>query len=390
MAKMPLRLQFARLLVVVIFVWPFVNVAYLYPGSTVEINFFFVFPAIALAPEALLDDKWTLLLLIPTVALAAALSSVGAGLRVIVGVIPLLFLMGLYRSFASRGWELIPRRIAYRALQGFVGFSVIQYINLNVFTIVPGWLTDGLTAIVPRYMTTPYDEFGIRGVQGWASEPSSAAMTCFAFAIVAVLQEPEKRWRILCLFSAMAVFNKSIYAVALLALLGIALLFEAKNKMISVLALLPLTVGITYFLFRSGRVVELQNAILIYGLSEVSSPQFLRVGQIIYPLTAFPHIYKPVDLFGFAMEPLGLLPLLVGYGSLFGCVIYCRAILAPFRSNGAKSMTLALTSAFVFSFVISPDFVPLIVSFAYAIKPRPSESMARNELRGRWLGRLIT
>jgi hypothetical protein len=43
-----------------------------------------------------------------------------------------------------------------------------------------------MAVIVPRYMDAPYDDLGTRGVQGWASEPSSAAMTCFSFCAVAM------------------------------------------------------------------------------------------------------------------------------------------------------------------------------------------------------------
>jgi hypothetical protein len=386
---MPLRLQFARVLIVVSFVWPFINVAHFYPDSTIEINFFLIFLAIGLAPEAMLNDKWSLLLLIPAVGVAALGSSVEAGLRIIVGVIPLLFLLGLYRSFAIRGRELIPRSVAYRALQAFVGFSAVQYIDQNFISIIPGWLTDALTVLLPRYTSTPYDEFGIRGVQGWASEPSGAAMTCFAFAAVAVLQQPEGRWRVLTLFAAMALFNKSIYAIALLAVLGLALLFEMKNKIATLSALVPLVAGVAYFIFHSGRVLELRNNVLIYGLSEASNKEFFRLGQIVYPLAAFPGIYKPVELFGLKMEPLGLLPLLVGYGSLIGCLIYYRVVIARFLSCRPKSLTLALASAAVFSFVISPDFVPIAVAFAYTVRAR-TESRIEAASWTRWLRRLLT
>lgn len=387
---MPLRLQLARLLIVVSFVWPFVNTTYFYPSSTIETNFFFVFLAIGLAPEALLNDRWSLVLLIAAVGVAALGSSVEAGLRMIIGVIPLLFLLGLYRSFAIRGRELIPHSVAYRALQAFVGFSAVQYIDQNFISIIPVWLTDALTLLVPRYTSTPYDEFGIRGVQGWASEPSAAAMTCFAFATVAVLQQPERRWRVLGLFAAMALLNKSIYAIALLALFGLALLFEMKNKVAILSALVPLVGGLTYFIFHSGRVLELRSSVLIYGLSEASNREFLRLGQIIYPLAVFPGIYKPVELFGIKMEPLGLLPLLVGYGSLIGCLIYYRVVIARLLSGCLKSPTLALACAAVFSFVISPDFVPIAVAFAYTVRAMRSESPVRAASWARWLRRLLT
>ncbi len=82
----------------------------------------------------------------------------------------------------------------------FVGFSIAQTADMQLFPVLPGWLTDALINIVPRYSGTPYDEFGIHGVQGWASEPSGAAVMGAAFALVAILQRPSRRWRVLALF----------------------------------------------------------------------------------------------------------------------------------------------------------------------------------------------
>ena len=62
MTDIPVRWRVAQALVVISFVWPYVNVQHFSPESTIEINFFFVFAAASLAPEMLLDDAVALVL----------------------------------------------------------------------------------------------------------------------------------------------------------------------------------------------------------------------------------------------------------------------------------------------------------------------------------------
>ena len=110
------------------------------------------------------------------------------------------------------GRNPIPANLAYRCLQVFTAFCMLQSVQFHLFPIIPDWFSDALTAIVPRGdAAVPYDDEGIRGVQGWASEPSSAGLMCIAFALVAIVQRPDRRWRVLALFVLVLLMNKSIY-----------------------------------------------------------------------------------------------------------------------------------------------------------------------------------
>lgn len=364
-----LRFDLARLLVVVTFVWPFVNFSYFFPDATVEINFLLVFAAIGLAPGLLFEDFRSSLLAIAVITVAAIWGPSSSALRLLIGVVPSLFLVSLYRYFLSRGKELIPRGIAYKALLLFVGFSVLQYINFNVFPVIPEWLTNCLTILVPRYMDVPYDEFGIRGVQGWASEPSGAALTCFSFCVVAVQQQPEKRWRILLLFAVLAVVNRSVYSMLFLILLVLACLWHVKSRLRALSAVIAFVLVFSYFAVRTNRVAELHEHLDTYGLNDESNRELARFTQILYPMASFPRMYDPVTVFENEMQPLGLLPLLVGYGSVFGLFLYYRIIFRSFRLSQAESKPLGLAAIVVLSFMSPPDFVPAIVAFTYAMKP---------------------
>ncbi len=365
-----LRLQLAKFLVVVNFVWPFINTSYFFPRSTVETNFLPVFLAIGLAPELLFEDLISLVLIIAAVLLAAVWGPTDSGLRLIIGALPCLFLLTLYRHFRSRGKELIPSSLAYSALLVFVGFCVLQHVNFNLLPIIPDWLTKGLATIIPRYMDAPYDEFGMRGVQGWASEPSSAAMTCFAFSVVAMQQEPKKRWHILFAFGVLAALNKSVYGMLFLVFLGVATVWGMRRKLHALFVLIPIGAAFSYFVSQSGRVIQLREELLVFGLSQDTNRELLRFAQIVYPIRAFPGMYNPVSLFGLDMQPLGLLPLLIGYGSVIGGILYYRLALRRFHLIEAESTPLALAGVFVLTFMSSANFLPVIVAFAYATAPK--------------------
>lgn len=384
-----LRLTLAKFLVVVSFVWPFINANYFFPESTVEINFLLVFLAIGLFPEVFFEDTTSTLLIVAAVATAAVFGTVDSALRLIIGAVPCLFLVGLYRYFLRRGEELIPSPVAYCSLLAFVGFCVLQQTNLNLFPIIPDWLTNGLSTIVPRYMDAPYDEFGMRGVQGWASEPSSAAMTCFAFSVVAMQQAPKKRWHVLLAFAALSALNKSVYGILFLVFLAVVSIYGMRRKLYLLLGVIPVGVVLSYFVLQSSRVTELRENLLIFGLSQDTNRELLRLAQIVYPVMAFPRMYSPVSVFGLDMQPLGLLPLLIGYGGIIGCILYTRLTFCSSHLIEAKSMLLALATAFVLAFMASADFIPVIVAFAYATAPEKVAIPAwGHPSRISWLGQL--
>lgn len=369
MRFLSLRLNAARFLVAVNFVWPFVNAAYFFPESTVEVNFLPVFLAVGLAPEILFEDLASLTLILATVGLAALWGSQDSALRLIVGTVPILFLISLHRRFLRSRQQLIPRFVAYSALAVFVGFSVLQYIDFNLFSFIPGWFKSAMAVAVPRYMDEPYDEFGTRGVQGWASEPSGAALTCFSFCVVAMRQDPQKRWGILLGFAILTAVNKSIYGIFLLALLGLGCLWHFRNKLYALLLAIPLGGAFAYFVRQSSRLAEVREGLLVLGLSQDTNRELARFAQMTYPLSAFPGMYKPVSIFGIDMQPLGLLPLLIGYGSVVGIIVYFRLAVLRLRFADRKSVPLALATTLVLSFLSPASFVPVIVAFVYALAP---------------------
>lgn len=363
------RLRLARFLVLVSFVWPFVNANYFFPDSPVEINFVLVFVAIGLVPEVLLEDWISLVLVVASAAAASIWGTTDAALRIIIGTTPCLFVVGLFRHFLRGGEELIPKRVAYSALLAFVAFCLLQEVHFNVRPIIPDWLTSGLTVIVPRYMDTPYDDLGTRGVQGWASEPSSAAMTCFSFCAVAMQQDPKKRWRILLIFAFLAGLNKSVYAMLFLILLGLACIFHSEKKRDALVALVPFGAMVAFFLVQSTRFAEVRDSFAIFGADQEVNRELLRLGQIVYPLSAFPRVYDPVIIFGITMQPLGLLPLLIGFGSVFGAILYWRLMFGGLSLSEARWRPLGLAALLSLSFLASPDFIPMIVAFAYGTGP---------------------
>lgn len=365
-----LRLRLARFLVVVSFVWPFVNASYFFPDSLVEINFVLVFVAMGLVPEVFLEDGISLLLIAGAAAVATIWGTADAALRIIVGTVPFIFIVGLYRHFLRRGGELIPRRVAYSALVVFVGFCLLQEVHFSGRPIIPDWLTSGLAAIVPRYMDAPYDDLGTRGVQGWASEPSSAAMTCFSFCAVAMQQDPKKRWHILLIFGFLTALNKSVYAMLFLILLGLACIFHSERKRDALAALVPFGALVAYFLAQSARIAEVRDSLTIFGADQEVNRELLRLGQIVYPLSAFPRMYNPVVIFGINMQPLGLLPLLIGFGSVIGAVLYWRLMFGGLPLSEARWKPLGLAALLSLSFLASPDFIPMIVAFAYGMAPK--------------------
>jgi hypothetical protein len=65
-----------------------------------------------------------------------------------------------------------------------------------------------------------------------------------------------------------------------------------------------------------------------------------------------------------------LLPLLAGYGSIFGLALYLRLALFKSSLRNAQSFPVAVTMLFILSFIVPPDLTPAIVAFAYAATPK--------------------
>jgi hypothetical protein len=364
-----LRLGIARFLVIFSFVWPFINANYLFPQAEFEVNFLPVLLAVVLAPEIFAADGIAMVLLGGTLAVAAFWGSTNAVLRLAIGAVPCLFLINFQQYCLSHKQELIPQSIAYRTLQVFVGFSVLQWVDFYVHPVIPGLVTNILTTVVPRYSGQPYDELGLRGVQGWASEPSGAAVVCFSFAVVAVQQDPKKRWRVLLILAILLLVNKSVYGLVLLLILGLVYLLFIRHKSYSILGLATLAAGILLYASRSVRLTEVIETALLYGADPSLNIDLARVNQIVFPLVAFPKLYMPFNVFGVEMQPLGLLPLLVGYGSVLGLALYLRLAFFKLPLQNARSLPLAFVALVLLSLVVPSDLIPAIIAFGYAVAP---------------------
>lgn len=373
-----LRLTVGRALVVVSFIWPFFNFDLILPGNSMEVNFLFVFLAALILPEIFLDEWRSIVFAVPAFLVALICSSPTSCLRLIAAIVPLHFVFNLTRELRARGLELVPFNVAYRALKIFVLFCTAQTIQMNYFHILSATHSNLLVAIIPRYMTIPYDSLGVHGVQGWASEPSSAGLTSIAFALVAIHQKPELRWRVMAWFACLLMLNKSIYAAILAVLLLVACLQSLRRKVLATLALIPTGVLVATYMVYSGRVAILRESLMIDGLSSESNHELARFVQILSPLQQLPHIYKPVILFGrWVMEPMGLLPLVAGYGSIFGVLWLFYILKKNFPFNQIRMRPFWLLALFVLLFIASADLICSIVALAVFVVP--SGDGLRNE-----------
>jgi hypothetical protein len=367
----PSRLALARILVVFSFVWPFFNYNLVDPGNMTEVNFLPVFLAALLAPEILLRDKWSVLLALPVFAVALFWANPTAPMRLVIGIVPLIFVLNLTRHLREQGQELIPANVADRCLQVFIAFCLLQTVQFNLFRVIPEWLTATFTALVPRYNAVPYDDAGVRGVQGWASEPAGAALFCIALALVDIHQRPDRRWRVLALFALLVLLNKSIYSLVFLILLSLCLLFTLRRRVVSLLAIVPFSVAALLYAAHSKRLSELQVNFISGGFSFESNKELMRFAQMLLPLEHFPRIYQPLTLYGAAvMEPMGLLPLLAGYGSVMGLVWLGYFLWRNVPRGRYRQRSLMLTAGFVLLVMAPPDLIPAVVAFAVFLVPR--------------------
>jgi hypothetical protein len=264
--------------------------------------------------------------------------------------------------------------VAYRALKVFVLFCAAQTVQMSYFHLIPAAISNVLVSIVPRYWTVPYDHLGVHGVQGWASEPSSAGLTTIAFALVAIHQKPELRWRVMAWFACLLMLNKSIYATILAVLLLVACLQSLRRKVLATLALIPAGALVAAYMVHSSRVATLRENLLIDGLNSESNHELARFVQILSPLQQLPHIYKPVILFGsWVMEPMGLLPLVAGYGSIFGVLWLIYILRKNFPLSQIRMRPFWLIALFVLLFIASADLICSIVALAVFLVPRDDE-----------------
>jgi hypothetical protein len=284
----------------------------------------------------------------------------------------------------EQGRDLIPSGLAYRALQILVAFSIMQTVQFKLFPVIPEWLTASLMAIVPRYNAIPYDDFGIRGVQGWASEPAGAAMMCFAFSIVAIIERPDRLRRVFFIFILFLLVNKSVYALVMATLLGLCCLAPMKRKFYSLLAIVPMSVLAFLYVALSSRFSSLRDSLLINGMNGSFNSDLMRFVQILSPIQQFPFIYKPpivrYDNAFVVMEPIGLFPLVVGYGSVLGVAWLAYILWRNFPRRPSPSRPLAMVAGFVLLFIAPPDLIPSVVALAVCLVPRTMQTASGGDV----------
>jgi hypothetical protein len=368
------RLAVARLLVAFCFVWPYFNYVLVDSDSRVEINFLPVFLAALLLPEVTLREPRSILLALPVFCMPLIGGNPVASLRLATGIVPFHFVLNLTRHLRDKGCDLFPPNLAYRALQLLVCFCVAQTVDVQFLPILPGWLTDALVNILPRYSGMPYDEFGIRGVQGWASEPSGAAVMGITYALVAIVQRPSRRWSALAWFAALAALNKSVYVLMFLVLLSLACLATISRRRHALLASVPVFLIVVLLIARSARLVDLHSDLMINGASSSTNNEMARITQILSPLAQFPRLYEPPVLFGgIVLEPMGLLPLVAGYGSIPGIVWLFFILRRNFPLHRIPLRPLALLAGAVLLVFTAPDFVPAVAALAFFMVPENRE-----------------
>jgi hypothetical protein len=374
-----LRLYLARLLVALAFLWPFVNYESLgFPGHA-EVNFIPAFFAAALLPEVTLRNKRGVLLSLLLFGIAWWGSGTEGLIRLAIGVIPVLFIFNLTLYLGENKGYLFGPNLAYRALQVLALFSLMQTIDLGL-PIIPRWFTHVLTTIIPRYTPSGYDDSGIRGVQGWASEPAGAALMGIAFALVDVVRCPQRRWRVLSILVMLLLLNHSIYALVLTLLFALCCLSTLGRKIYLFLFAAVFSAASLLYIENSARFAEMQTALEMGGLSLETNRELQRVAQIFFPLLQFPHIYSPPQLPAYdgSLAPLGLLPVVIAYGSIGGVVWLVWLYRSYFGHERLPYACFAFLAGFVLLFMASPDMVPSIVALSTFLVYEPAAHKVRN------------
>ena len=74
------------------------------------------------------------------------------------------------------------------------------------------------------------------------------------------------------------------------------------------------------------------------------------------------------------MEPMGLIPLVIGYGSVFGLLWIAYMILHNWPSCRVPQRPLALIAALVLLMMTAPDLIPSVVALAVCLVPRTRQT----------------
>jgi predicted MFS family arabinose efflux permease len=79
------------------------------------------------------------------------------------------------------------------------------------------------------------------------------------------------------------------------------------------------------------------------------------------------------------MEPMGLLPLLAGYGGVTGLVWLGCLLWRNAPREGLPQRLLLITTGIVLLFMAPPDLIPVVIAFAIFLVPRNQPGGARQK-----------
>lgn len=138
-----------------------------------------------------------------------------------------------------------------------------------------------------------------------------------------------------------------------------------RRKLYSLLAILFLALATMFYVASSGRIAELKTRILMDGVDRASNVELIRFAQLLYPLQQFPHIYRPPTLFGaVVMEPMGLLALLAGYGSVPGILWLAYIQWRNFPFGRVALRPFALIAGLLLLVMVPADLIPSILALS--------------------------
>src|SRR5208282_5233871 len=93
-------------------------------------------------------------------------------------------------------------------------------------------------------------------------------------------------------------------------------------------------------------------------------------------LQHFPQVYEPPTLYGgIVMEPMGLLPLVAGYGSVLGVVWLGYFLWRNFPRRQFPMRLLIGLAALILLFMSPPDLIPAVVALCVFLVPRRGPQM---------------
>jgi hypothetical protein len=363
----------ARFLITLNFCFPFINGEAL-TGIPFELNIIPLLLAAILVPAICAYGGRELALLALAVAACFLFADLDRASRLAFNMLPFILCMSYIRFCARRHIDVLYGPIVYAAYLLFTALCIYQALHNAGFLAMPGNLVAFLDFALPRYMQTSYDDLGLRGVQGWASEPSGAALLSLGFYLYLRGTYPDHGRLLAVLYLANIFLNKSVYAFATLILLIAVHLITSKSFQQKLAGGMVAIASLVTAAFYFPRIHDVYQNIAAQGMSLASNPELSRLVQVLYPLNAFPMYYEPVMYFGTTLHPIGLFASALGYGSVFGMLLLVSIGLtlrqAFTQVMPYEWMRLNGPPAFFILFLAPANFVPVALCAVMIAKTR--------------------